>query len=317
MKTILVLLGLCSTVMLHAQQTVKVHFNPLFEGASLGLNQTVSTPGGEDYFLEHHKFYFSRIAIVHDGGQILHLDTNLVFLVDIVNPWVDLGALNVSVIEGIHFGVGVPQYLNHSDINQFPEEHPLSYQSPSMFWGWSAGYMHMIIGGRYDSNNDGSPETTFELHNLGDENYYSKAILLPATSYPNDVQLLTINWNVNEWMNGITPSVVEISHSSIGANATIMFNVVDSDVFTAPQNAGVSTFETKDLIVYYQENKIQVILPDAGLYHYELFGADGKIVQTASGLSQTFQLEPEKAGAYILQVSNSKGERVSKTVLMS
>jgi hypothetical protein len=34
----------------------------------------------------------------------------------------------------------------------------LSFQTPSMYWGWQAGYMHMILGGYADDNGDGSLE---------------------------------------------------------------------------------------------------------------------------------------------------------------
>jgi hypothetical protein len=315
-KLIVGVFGLAFANFTFAQQQVLVHFNPLFEGASLGLNQLVSTPGGEDYHLEHHKFYCSRIEVIHDGGQTMRLDTNKVYLVDITSPWIDLGSLPVTNIEGVRFGVGVPEYLNHSDINLYPEEHPLSYQSPSMFWGWSAGYMHMIIGGRFDGNNDGTPETTFELHNLGDDNYFSKEILMPATAYPNDMQLITVNWNVNEWMNGIVPSVVEVSHSAAGVNATIMYNVVDSDVFTSPQNASIATIDPQAVTIIYQENKVLVGLPDADVYNYQLFSTDGKLVDAQNNLTQQFSLESAPSGSYILKLNNSKGAQITRTVLM-
>ncbi|MFY7990360.1 MAG: MbnP family protein [Fluviicola sp.] len=315
-KTLLGIFGAALATTSIAQQQVLVHFNPLFEGASIGLNQIVATPGGEDYHLEHHKFYCSRLEIVHDGGQTTRIDTNTVFLVDITSPWLDLGTLPVTNIEGIRFGVGVPEYLNHSDINLYPEVHPLSYQSPSMFWGWSAGYMHMIIGGRFDSNNDGTPETTFELHNLGDDNYFTKEILMPATAHPNDVQILTVNWNLDEWMNGIVPSVVEVSHSSVGVNATIMYNVVDSDVFTSPQNASLGTIDPQTILITYQSGNVVVALPDADLYNFALYSSDGKLVESKVGVTQQFSLESAPTGSYILKLVNSKGEQTTRTVLM-
>jgi hypothetical protein len=299
-----------------AQQQVLVHFNPLFEGGAIGLNQVVSTPGGEEYYLDHHKFYCSRLEIIHDGGQITRLDTNTVFLVNITEPWLDLGTHAVTNIEGIRFGIGVPQYLNHLDINQYPERHPLSYQTPSMFWGWTAGYMHMIIGGRFDSNNDGTPETIFELHNMGNHNYFTKEILMPATSYPNNTQLITVNWNVDEWMNGIVPSVVEVSHAASGVNDTIMYNIVDSDVFTSPQNASLGTIDPKTILIMYQSGNVVVGLPDADLYNFALYSSDGKLIESRSGVSHQFSLEAAPTGSYILKLMNSKGEQTSRTVLM-
>lgn len=315
-KFLLGLVGLTLSGMCVAQQHVYLHFNPLFEGASIGLNQVVSTPGGEEYHLEHHKFYCSRVEIIHDGGQTTRLDTNTVFLVDITSPWVDLGNLSVTNIEGVRFGVGVPEYLNHLDINQYPETHPLSYQTPSMFWGWSSGYMHMIIGGRFDGNNDGTPETIFELHNLGDANYFNKEIIMPATIHPNNTQILTVNWNVNEWMNGIVPSVVEVSHSAAGVNATIMYNVVDSDVFTSPQNASIGVIDPQSLIISYHAGNVHVGLPDSDVYEFALYSADGKLIQSNRGISETIVLDSAPAGSYILKLINSKGEQTTRTLLM-
>jgi hypothetical protein len=315
-KLLLWIVGLTVSSVSFSQQQVYINFNPLFGGSALGLNQVVSSPGGEDYFLEHHKFYCSRLEIIHDGGQTTRIDTNTVYLVDITSPWLDLGTLPVTNIEGVRFGVGVPEYLNHLDINQYPEMHPLSYQTPSMFWGWSSGYMHMIIGGRFDSNNDGTPETIFELHNLGDENYFTKEILMSATAHPNNVQILTVNWNVDEWMNGIVPSVVQVTHSAIGANATIMYNVVDSDVFTAPQNASLGTIDPQSILITYQSGNIIVALSDTDIYNYAIYSSDGKLVESKVGVTQQFSLGSAPAGSYILKLVNSKGEQVSRTVLM-
>jgi hypothetical protein len=139
MKFILSLLAFSTILTISAQKDVYVYFRPLFQNAAFGLNQQVQSENGNVFELEHMKFYMSEIEIIHDGGQVIVFDSINVRLVDITSPYVFLGNLPITNLEGIRFGVGVPAEINHLDIAKYPEDHPLSFQTPSMHWGWNAG----------------------------------------------------------------------------------------------------------------------------------------------------------------------------------
>ena len=176
MKKLLVILGFLGVNSLFAQMNVFVSLTPRVEGQQVEMHTTVIGLDGKAIELDHFDYYLSNIVLVHDGGQELVLPQE-VYLIEPDNHVIYLGYLNVSNIEEIRFGVGVPSNLNTIsgedaiDISTYPVGHPLSFQDPAMHWGWSAGYMHMIIGGEVDSNDDGTTNTYFELHNLGNNNY--------------------------------------------------------------------------------------------------------------------------------------------------
>ncbi|MBK7695626.1 MAG: hypothetical protein IPI30_15330 [Saprospiraceae bacterium] len=50
----------------------------------------------------------------------------------------------------------------------------MAFQDPSMHWGWTSGYRFIALEGMIDNDNDGIPETVFEIHSLGDA-LYTKA----------------------------------------------------------------------------------------------------------------------------------------------
>jgi hypothetical protein len=117
---------------------------------------------GKTFKLDHFDYYVSNVQLTYDGGQTVLIDS--VFLVEPQSHTLLLGNFNLSQIEKINFMVGVPKPRNLQsgsqaiDISLYPENHPLSFQSPTMYWGWQFGYMHMIIGGYADDNGDGSIE---------------------------------------------------------------------------------------------------------------------------------------------------------------
>jgi len=184
-----------------------------------------------------------NVEIIHDGGQsILIGDT--VFLVEPQNYSLYLGYHDLVEIEQINFGIGVPDNMNTQsgldaiDISVFPTGHPLSFQEPSMHWGWTAGYMFMIVGGNADSNSDGIADQYFELHNLGNQNYAN--VLLPVVpTYTNSNQIdIHVNCNVDVWLKDIAIQSVGILHGSSGANGDVMKNPETEAVFTQDASAG-------------------------------------------------------------------------------
>ena len=245
MKKLLVIAGFLGVNTLFAQMNVFVSLTPRVEGQQVAMHTTVNGLDGKALELDHFDYYVSSIVLVHDGGQVMTLPQE-VHLIEPENHVIYLGYLNVTTIEEIRFGVGVPANLNTIagedaiDISAYPVGHPLSFQDPAMHWGWSAGYMHMIIGGNVDSNDDGNPNTYFELHNLGNSNYTNVVLPVIATqSYPDQLDI-HIDCNVDVWLTGINLSSAGILHGTTGVNATVMKNAEMEPVFTQPETASVN-----------------------------------------------------------------------------
>ena len=171
-----------------SQKNIFLHLKPVFGTQPFALNQTFIGNDGIAVEIQDFNYYLSDVIIFHDNGQQTHLLTDI-WLVTPTQNSLYLGYLALNQIDSILFTIGVPKRYNiqagalAQDISTYPETHPLSFQSPSMYWGWSFGYMHMIASGKADSNNDGVPNAYFELHNLGNNNQQSLTLpTIQATS---------------------------------------------------------------------------------------------------------------------------------------
>lgn len=222
-----------------AQKNVFLKINPVFNEAPLQLDVELLHNSGESYSLDHFDYYISDILITHDGGQVSSaLET--IYLLEPNSYSLYLGALALENIEKIEFTVGVPDRMNtqqgieSEDISSYPETHPLSFQIPSMYWGWSFGYMPMIIGGTSEGGLG-----FFELHSVGPN--LQRQVVLPVIQ--TDVSTSQVNielqCHVNRWVNGIELAGVGILHGAAEPNVLAMDNVTTENVFTLSPTANM------------------------------------------------------------------------------
>lgn len=312
MKNTLFILSLLFSIVSIAQQHYLLKIEPVIEGVYHDMNNVGSTLLGKKIKLDHFDYYFSKLSITHDGGQILDLSDSI-YLVEPTNYILDLGNLNVTQVESIHFGVGVPIELSHTDLSKYPLYHPLSYQHPSMYWGWEEGYIHMIIGGLVDGDNDDIPEQWFELHNLGDANYHE--IDLPVYEYTenNGERIITVSCNIDTWIGNIDLIAVNSKHGETGENAQILNNVATRNVFTSQQ--AYLDVKNKQLgTITYNVNPTSIIVNAKEISNserYELVNSNGQAVYQGKVSSTDFSLEFAnlKRGIYFFNMYSSK-ERI-------
>jgi hypothetical protein len=238
---------------------------------------------------------------------------NQVFLIEPTSFTIYLGFLNVTVIEQINAFVGVPSNLNTSsgtdaiDITQYPSNHPLSFQEPSMYWGWTSGYMHMIIGGNVDENADGSFETLFELHNLGDVNYRGFSLPVIQTQTASNQVDIYLNCQVDQWVKDISLSTAGVSHGTTGLNLEIMKNVETEPVFVQaltasnshnPERRGevkLNTNETSSTVIWSGMDNI---------HQLELIDITGKIIVSSkvSGENGNYTFDNPGGGIFFVRL---------------
>jgi hypothetical protein len=227
-----------------------------------------------------------------------------------------LGYLAVEQIDSINFTIGVPKRYNTQagalaqDISTYPETHPLSFQSPSMYWGWSFGYMHMITGGKADSNNDGVPNAYFELHNLGNNNQQS--VTLPAIQTTTGSQTdLFYNCHIDRWLNQMPLSSVGVLHGETGLNQSVMQNVNTQDVFTL--NPAASIQENHNLFVSWKQNATEITIHSIHNQHIEIcqvFSNTGQKVlefQVNTPIA-SIPLEQLQSGLYLINIEMKSGK---------
>ncbi|MCE3294680.1 MAG: hypothetical protein K0R65_394 [Crocinitomicaceae bacterium] len=303
MKHFLFLLSLFTAGFMSAQTAYKVSFTPRVDNVYFALNEIVTDDNGKKMSIDHFNYYISHVHLIHDGGQDLDLG-DTVFLVKHNNFTLDLGTLNITSLEKIKFGVGVPAELSHLDISQYPENHPLTYQTPSMQWGWAAGYMHMIVGGNADSDNDEVPDAYFEIHNLGDQNYYEIELDVTAVDEASH-KAVYIDCNLDTWLGMTDLAENGIKHGETGVNFTVMKNVILRPVFTASANAGLQEYAKTGEAVFFKNTSGNFLKWSEmnDLQEISLVDMNGKLLvqKEISGSSGEIELGALKNGAYFVQ----------------
>lgn len=310
MKNLITLLAVIFALNAHAQLDVYLDFPPRVDGNYLTLNTNVTSLNGVAMNITYFNYYISNVHIIHDGGQNLNL-SDTVFIVKTDAHTLFLGNLNVTNIESITFGVGVPQTPNHADISQYTTDNPLSWQDPSMHWGWSSGYKFMLCDGYGDSNNDGSADALFQLHNLGDANYKNVAMAVVPTVFPTHTTIV-IDCNLDQWLFGINPGTVGVIHGTSGVNTSVMNNVNSRPVFTLPGNAGIETpTETAGTLTSFSSNEsISFNWADVQqVASFKVIDISGKTIESgiASAFNGNHTTNLEKSGSYFFYLLADDG----------
>lgn len=233
-KITLLMIATFSLSMVFAQKNVVLKINHKLANASFNFNQKASNNLNNDFNITRLEFYMSSIKIKHDGGQISNA-TDVFVLVKGGNQAteIDLGTYNINSIEAITFSIGVNAPINNQDPTLWPANHPLSPKSPSMHWGWTAGYRFVALEGKAGSN----LTTTYEIHALGNVNYFENTISLNAIEENNKL-VMNIYADYTKAINDINVSQGVISHGEIGESITLLNNF-KNNVFSSSSSTGI------------------------------------------------------------------------------
>jgi hypothetical protein len=273
-----------------AQKNVYLTISPKMSGSDLLMGTNLINFDGVTFNLNHFDYYLSGLFLIHDGGQIIDL-TDTIYIVKPDSFVLELGNFDITSIEQITFSIGVPPNLNTInganaiDISEYPESHPLSFQDPSMNWGWSTGYMHMIIGGAVDTDADGITNAVFELHNLGDINYFNVTLPVIQTNTINDQIDVYLNCNLDQWMKNIDIATVGILHGSNGVNRDILKNINLEPVFTQSATASIPALQEEIGKSYFSSTSLAITVTwenVLGATNYVLSDISGKKIQFGS-----------------------------------
>ena len=305
-----------------SQKDLFLTLKPVFGTQDYQTQTNYVGNNGKVVKLEYLKYYLGDLSIVHDGGQILDLSES-VYLIGDTTFTLFLGQQTVNQIEEVNFLVGVPSRFNTQagslaqDISLYPETSALSFQSPSMYWGWAAGYMHMVVEGKADGNNDQNPEAFFQLHNFGDHSQAPVSLTNVIQTNTNATQIdVFLNCHIDRWLNNINLASVGILHGEDGLNLEVMQNVLSQNVFDQPANASVTNL-TKDIVQFSsQQGAIQCTWKglEKGLT-LNLIDQSGSLLRSQSISSQgQFAWIALSAGIYFIQYTDLEGLTQSRQV---
>lgn len=227
MKKIYLLTSILSISFLAlAQQDIYLKINHKLGSSNFAYNQTATNNISNSFNLQRLEYYISEITLKYDGGQDTTLNTYI--LVDAgTTTNVLLGNFNITSLESITFGVGVDPSVNNNDPDLWPMTHPLAPKSPSMHWGWAAGYRFAAFEGMTGS----SMNNGWQIHALGNRNFNTQTI--PTSGFTTgSTTTIELNADYTQALNNITINSSLFNHGEMGEAATLLNNF-NTSVFTS------------------------------------------------------------------------------------
>lgn len=284
-----------------AQKNVILTIQHKLGDANFSYNSTNINDVGSTFKFSRVEYYMSGFTIIHDGGIETPVTTDTYILTDaFMNAVQSLGTFNVTNVEGIKFHIGVDAPTNNEDPNQWPMSHPLAPQSPSMHWGWAAGYFFAAVDGLAGT----SLNTGFEMHSLGNVNYFEQTVTVNGENSGDDVYI-NLDADYLEAVRGINVNAGPIDHGAGATDLTLIQNFRDhvfSAAATSPLSVGVS--KANDFKVFPNpSNGDFYINSNEQFASIELFDLTGrKVMDLPTQNAGIQQVSVSQSGVYILQV---------------
>ncbi len=305
-NTLLAILFCFSFLFSNGQKNVVVKINHLQSGQSFALDQVSQNNNGYDHKFKRLQYYLSNFSIVHDGGTETHLDSVWALVNANNQTEVDLGEINLSTVEEIKFGVGVEQEFNHVDPALFPVSHPLGPKSPSMHWGWSAGYRFAAVEGYGGS----SVSNLFEFHALGDNNYFITTIDNLSIDESGNTITINLDADCDMILKDIDVRSGKIVHGSTGDAVNIMQNFQNNVFSPSTGTANVEEVSSFKLNVF-PNPTYGVFNVSAPIQQFPLTltlsDVTGKMVLNQIIQNPNSPINIEFSGLYIAQFTTSTG----------
>ncbi|PCJ64553.1 MAG: hypothetical protein COA58_12495 [Bacteroidetes bacterium] len=239
MKNIITIcLLLATTFSVSAQKDVKLTLNHLLDTEDFGFNQTSQNDMGQDFKLTRFEYYISEISITHDGGTITEASDIYILVRANKTDTITLGNFDITNIEAISFSVGVGPSVNNEDPSTWGALHALSPKSPSMHWGWAAGYRFAAIEG------ESAAGLEFQIHALGNKNFFKQSIPTSAVDVSGSL-VITLKADYTKSLSQIVVNDGLIEHGGNNEAATCLRNF-QTKVFTSLTGEG-NTLSAKNL----------------------------------------------------------------------
>lgn len=294
---------LCIVAATNAQNIVQLNMDHRLGDEPFALYQDVEMDS-YTFELKRLQYYVSDISITHDGGTVTEIE-DVWLLVDANGTGeFDLGSWDINSVESISFYIGVGSDVNHDDPAAWPADHPLYPQSPSMHWGWASGYRFIAMEGYAGPS---MSTNLFELHGLGDGNYWETTIVVDAESESGTV-IIPIIAEYSNALNDINVSSGLINHSTSGATIPLVQNFKNG-VFSAGVANSVEDIETViSMTIAPNPSAGSAVLNLSGLngkgYSVEIVDLSGRSIDTIllDNQSSTLSLPTLSAGIYLVEL---------------
>lgn len=297
-----------------AQTNVSLKINHKLGNQSFNFSQDATNNQGDPFQVTRLEYYIAEIKLTYDGG----MDTTIQDFWVLVDPSnvtnTTLGTFNFTTLESVSFGVGVQSSVNHLDPSSYAANHPLSPKSPSMHWGWTAGYRFVAMEGTAASKSD-----IFQIHALGDGNYQIQTIQTAGKTQGSDL-VIDLDADYEGALENITINAGLVNHGSNGEAATLLDNFKDH-VFSEA-GSGISLDEGVSNLVSIYPNpilkggSIKIEDPLDKVINVKIVDITGKLILTGSRLDIESESINLIEGSYLVSIEFEDGSISNKKLLI-
>lgn len=300
---------------LTAQTDVSLKLNHKLGTEDFAYDVVATNNLGNTFKTTRLEYYVTQITIVHDGGSEIAVPLDVVALVQPgteTSTTIPLGSYAVTEIESVRFYIGVYEPVNTSDPSVYSMDHPLGPKSPSMHWGWAAGYRFLA----YEGKTGADLTDNFQLHGLGNANYFEVAAPVDVVNVGGTLVMNLIG-NYTEGLRDIDLTGGTISHGESGDAKKALENwrdhvfgnyyvgLAETDnelgwrIFPNPTTDGL-------LVVQFNEHTVNSVKT------VQVRNSIGELIKVASSKNtQDLTIELENAGVYFVNALNAHGEIIA------
>ena len=269
-----------------------------------------------NFKLTRMEYYMTKFTIIHDGGMITTVPSSVVAIVKANEQTsIALGSFNVTNIEGIKFHIGVHTPVNHQDPSVQPSGTPLSFQSPSMHWGWTSGYRFIALEGKTGT----AMNQTTELHGLGDANYYETTVMAVGNLF-NGEYFVNVDADYNRALENVNISQGVVVHGENQEAAVMIANFKNYVYSPSASLAGLTESIAENTSVYPipSNGSLTISTPVNFIGNsIKIFDLTGKLIQEhllVDGQNK-LGISLKNKGFYILDFYQNNDKLFSKKVL--
>lgn len=319
MKKLQILLSfLIFSSIVNAQSDVYLRINHQINDTPFSTSFLASNNLGDNFTIARLEYYISEIKIIHDGGQETTIDDTwlLINAASATSTKELLGSYSITNLEGIKFSIGVDSATNHLDPSLYPSSHPLAPKSPSMHWGWVSGYRFLAIEG--DCNGD-----NYQIHSLGDQNYFEQTINTAGVSENGDL-IIDLNGNYERILESMTVSGGIIAHGEIAQAKTALVNMKDFVFVGAIVDTVNSIFSKKTQPTFDIYPNPTNGFKSIHLISDELYGnlvirdITGKVIMTKKMTqNEPIEISNFKKGVYFISIQNKNFKSTNRKLIIN
>jgi len=300
-----------------AQNNIQLNIDHKLGNVDFEMNTGAKNNIDNDFDVTRLQYYISEIAIVHDGGTETVFDDVWVLVDASSTTQVDLGDSNINTVEMVKLHIGVDEAHNHLDPTSYAATNPLSPQFPSMHWGWNPGYRFVA----FEGNGGSRFNQLFQLHGLGDDNYFTTEIPLTTEAVNNKV-LINIDADYTRALENINVSNGIIIHGDYGEARQCLENFRDYVFAAASETVAaidVSEISKFDLFPNPTNGKASILLEGIEGFNYQVSVTDilGKQVLFFDTVKSNSRIELalEEAGLYFVHLIKDGHSAITKKLI--